>query len=41
VKPKGQAKDRWDLIALGGAVPGASEPLEVLAPTREQNPCSI
>jgi branched-chain amino acid transport system substrate-binding protein len=41
VKPKGQAKDRWDLIALGGAVPGASEPLEVLAPTREQNPCSM
>src|SRR5882757_6467683 len=40
-KPKGQAKDRWDLIALGGAVPGASEPLEVLAPTREQNPCSM
>jgi len=41
VKPKGQAKDRWDLIALGGAVPGASESLEVLAPTREQNPCSM
>jgi branched-chain amino acid transport system substrate-binding protein len=41
VKPKGQAKDRWDLIALGSAVPGASEPLEVLAPTREQNPCSM
>jgi branched-chain amino acid transport system substrate-binding protein len=41
VKPKGQAKDRWDLIALGGAVPSAGEPLEVLAPTREQNPCSL
>jgi branched-chain amino acid transport system substrate-binding protein len=41
VKPKGQAKDRWDLIALGSAVPGASEPLEVLAPTREQNSCSM
>jgi branched-chain amino acid transport system substrate-binding protein len=41
VKPKGQAKDRWDFIALGGAVPSAGEPLEVLAPTREQNPCSL
>ncbi len=41
VKPKGQAKDKWDLIALGTAVPGANEPLEVLAPTREQNPCNL
>jgi branched-chain amino acid transport system substrate-binding protein len=41
VKAKGQAKDRWDFIALGGAVPGANEPLEVLAPTREQNPCNL
>jgi branched-chain amino acid transport system substrate-binding protein len=41
VKPKGQAKDRWDLITLGGAVPGTNEPLEVLAPTKEQNPCSL
>jgi branched-chain amino acid transport system substrate-binding protein len=39
VKPKGQAKDKWDFIALGSAVPGTGEPLEVLAPTREQNPC--
>jgi branched-chain amino acid transport system substrate-binding protein len=41
VKPKGQAKDRWDLIALGPAVPAANEPLEVLAPTKEQNPCGL
>jgi len=41
VKAKGQAKDRWDFIALGGAVPAANEPLEVLAPTKEQNPCSL
>ena len=41
VKPKGQAKDKWDLIALGAAVPNANEPLEVLAPTREQNPCTL
>jgi len=41
VKAKGQAKDQWDLIALGAAVPDANEPLESLAPTREQNPCSL
>jgi branched-chain amino acid transport system substrate-binding protein len=41
VKSKGQAKDQWDFIALGAAVPDANEPLESLAPTREQNPCSL
>ena len=41
VKPKGQAKDQWDFIALGAAVPDANEPLESLAPTREQNPCTL
>src|SRR5476649_2190525 len=40
-KPKGEAKDKWDLITLGAAVPGASEPMEVLNPTKEQNPCSL
>jgi branched-chain amino acid transport system substrate-binding protein len=40
-KPKGQAKDKWDLITLGAAVPGANEPMEVLNPTKEQNPCSL
>ncbi len=41
VKAKGQAKDKWDFLALGAAVPGANEFLEVLAPTREQNPCQM
>jgi branched-chain amino acid transport system substrate-binding protein len=40
-KPKGQAKDKWDLITLGAAVPAANEPLEVINPTKEQNPCSL
>jgi branched-chain amino acid transport system substrate-binding protein len=40
-KPKGQAKDKWDLITLGTAVPAADEPMEVLNPTKEQNPCSL
>jgi branched-chain amino acid transport system substrate-binding protein len=41
VRPKGQARDQWDFIAMGSAVPGANEPLESLAPTREQNPCTL
>src|SRR5471032_3488440 len=41
VRPKGHAKDQWDFIALGTALPAAGEPLESLAPTREQNPCSM
>ena len=41
VKDMGQAKDKWDLLKLGAAVPDANEPLEVLAPTREQNPCTL
>jgi branched-chain amino acid transport system substrate-binding protein len=40
-KPAGQAKDKWDLLALGPAVPGANEPLEVINPTKEQNPCTL
>jgi branched-chain amino acid transport system substrate-binding protein len=41
IKAKGEAKDKWDLLALGAAVPGPNEKLEVLAPTREQNPCTL
>src|SRR5713226_8060379 len=41
VKPKGQAKDKWDFLAWGAAVPGPSESLEVLATTREQNTCAL
>jgi branched-chain amino acid transport system substrate-binding protein len=41
VKEKGKAKDKWDFLALGPAVPAANEPLEILAPTKEQNPCTL
>jgi branched-chain amino acid transport system substrate-binding protein len=41
VKPKGTAKDKWDFLALGAAVPGANDSLEVLATTREQNSCTM
>src|SRR6202521_2152112 len=41
VKPKGQAKDKWDFLALGPAVPGANESLEVVATTKDQNTCVL
>ena len=41
VKPKGQARDKWDFLQFGAAVPGASQPLESLAPAKEQNTCSM
>ncbi len=41
VKPKGKAKDKWDFLALGAAVPGPNEPLEVLNPTKAQNACTL
>ena len=41
VKPKGKAKDQYDFLALGPAVPAANEPLEVINPTKEQNPCTL
>ncbi len=39
VRPKGQAKDQWDFLALGQAVPNANESLEVLAVQKAQNTC--
>jgi branched-chain amino acid transport system substrate-binding protein len=39
VKPKGKAKDQYDTLALGQAVPGPNESLEVLSVTKEQNNC--
>jgi branched-chain amino acid transport system substrate-binding protein len=41
VKAKGQAKDKWDTLELGAAIPAASESLESIALTKEQNPCSM
>jgi len=41
VKPKGQAKDKWDFLALGKAVPEPDKPLDSLAPTRAQSECKL
>lgn len=39
VKPKGKAKDKWDFLQFGAAVPAANQPLEIINPTKEQNTC--
>ena len=40
-KKKGEPKDKWDMMALGPAVPGASQSLESIAPTQQENPCNL
>lgn len=40
-RPKGKAKDQYDLMDLGPAVPTAKEPLEVIYPTKAQNACTL
>jgi branched-chain amino acid transport system substrate-binding protein len=39
VKPKGKAKDQWDTLELGSAVPGTNESLEILSVTKDKNTC--
>jgi branched-chain amino acid transport system substrate-binding protein len=41
VKPKGQAKDKWDFLAFGAAVPAANQPLEILNPPKSANTCKF
>lgn len=40
-KPAGEVKDKWDLFTLSAPVPAASQSLEVIAPTREDNNCTM
>jgi len=39
VKPKGQAKDKWDFLKFGDAVPAPDQPLESINPPKEANAC--
>jgi branched-chain amino acid transport system substrate-binding protein len=39
VRAKGQAKDKWDFLELGTAIPNANEPLEVINPPKSANAC--
>jgi branched-chain amino acid transport system substrate-binding protein len=40
-KPKGRAKDQWDFLQLGAAVPGPNAPLDSIAPTMQENACKF
>ena len=41
VKPKGQAKDKWDFLAFGPAVPAPDQPLETINPPKSANTCKF
>jgi branched-chain amino acid transport system substrate-binding protein len=41
VKPKGKAKDKWDFLQFGAAVPAAGQPLEIINPPKSQNACKM
>ena len=40
-KPAAEVKDKWDLFTLSGPGPAATQSLEVIAPTREENNCTM
>ncbi|HEY6511616.1 MAG TPA: ABC transporter substrate-binding protein [Burkholderiaceae bacterium] len=41
VKAKGQAKDKWDFLKFGDAVPAANQPLDLLAPNKADSACKM
>ncbi len=41
VKAKGQAKDKWDFLKFGDAVPAPNQPLDLLAPTKADSACKM
>jgi len=40
-KPVAEVKDRWDLFTLSAPVPATDQSLEVLAPTKTENACTM
>ena len=41
VKDKKGAKDKWDIFDIVEAVPETTEPLELIQPTKQENPCTM
>jgi branched-chain amino acid transport system substrate-binding protein len=41
VKPQGKAKDKYDFLQFGAAVPGPDQPLDLLASTKAENTCQM
>jgi branched-chain amino acid transport system substrate-binding protein len=40
-KPAAEVKDKWNLFTTSPPVPGANQSLEVIAPTKEDNNCTM
>jgi branched-chain amino acid transport system substrate-binding protein len=40
-KPPAEVKDKWELFTISAPVPGANQSLEVIAPTKEDNNCTM
>ncbi len=40
-KPASEVTNKWELFTLSAPVPGASQSLEIIAPTREDNACTM
>ncbi|MFQ5775293.1 MAG: ABC transporter substrate-binding protein [Kiloniellaceae bacterium] len=41
VKEPSEAKDKWDIFEIVEPSPAAGEPLDLIQPTKEENPCSF
>jgi branched-chain amino acid transport system substrate-binding protein len=41
VKDKKDAKDKWDIFELVQTVPASGESLELIQPTKQENPCTM
>ena len=40
-KPANEVTNKWELFTLSAPVPGANQSLEIIAPTREDNACTM
>jgi branched-chain amino acid transport system substrate-binding protein len=41
VKAEGTYKEAWDFLKFSAPIPGPDQPLELLAPTKAENPCTF
>jgi len=41
IKEKSRMQDSWDIFEMVRAVPGANDPLTLIQPSQQENPCPI
>jgi len=41
VKKEGTYKEAWDFLQFSAPIPAPDQPLELLAPTKAENPCTF